>query len=162
MKGTRILITSKPRGVFIDGYIHGTPKPGTVMQLKAATNPVANVFTWKVFDADADGNQRIVAVLLEKDQEGKTCDDAYVSGDMGRVYCPVMGEELNMRVADVAGTGTSGTEAKAIGDLMMVEDGTGLLIDTSGTPESEPFVLLEPQLEPIGAEALLRCMYTGY
>jgi hypothetical protein len=133
------------------------------MQIKAATAMVSGKLTWEVFNADADGNQRLIAVLLENWKLGKGPTDAYVSGEYCFLYCPIPGDELLMLVADISGTGTTGTEAKAVGDLLIVDDGTGKLIDTTGTPESEPFILLEIQAEPIGVgDVLLECMYTGH
>ncbi len=161
-KGNEIIVTSPERGVRLEGFVSGTPKPGTVMQIVGGTAPVAGRFTWEVYDADSDGDQRIIAVLLPDHLQGKTATDAYASGDRCYLYCPIMGEQLNMLIADVSGTGTAGSENKAIGDLLMVDDGTGKLIDTTGSPESEPFILLEVQAEPISADALLWCMYTGY
>jgi hypothetical protein len=161
-KGNCIIVSSNPKGVFLEGVIDGTPKPGTVMQIKAATAAQGGRFTWEVFNTSADGEQRIIAVLLEDSLQGKAATAAYVDGDRCFLYCPIAGEMLNMLVADVAGTGTTAAEAKAIGDLLMVDDGTGKLIDTTGSPESEPFILLEAQAEPISADALLWCMYTGH
>jgi len=43
----------------------------------------------------------------------------------------------------------------------MVDDGTGKLIATTGTPESEPFVLLETVTDPT-ADTLAWTMYSGY
>ena len=156
MKGTRILVTSKPRGVFEDCYVSGTPKPGTVMQIKAATAAVGGLFTMEVFNADADGDQRMIAVLLEKDQEGKIYSDAYVDGDLGRVYFPLSGEKLNMLFENVSGTG----DDVAIGDLFEVDDSLGTLHATA-SGESEPFVALEATTDPMAAHWEM-CMFTGY
>ena len=161
MKGTRILITSKPRGVFEDVKISGTPMPGTIMQLAAATEPVANVFTFEAYDRTADGNrpQGGIAVLLEKDQEGNTYADAYADADYGRVYYPVMGEELNVLVS---AAGTADDDSQAIGALYIVDDGTGYLVATTGSPESEPFVCRETVTDVSATGTLVRCQYTGY
>lgn len=162
MKGNVILLESEPRGKFIEGVIYGTPKPGVCMQIKAAVEPIGGRHTWQVYQPGTDGEQRLVAVLLEDDDRGKTYDDAYVSGDRCFLYIPYAGDELNMRILDIAGTGTSGSEAKAIGDLLMINTGDGKLVDTTGSPEMESFQLLETQAEPISADALLHCMYTGH
>lgn len=156
MKGTRILVTSKPRGVFEDVYISGTPSPGTVMQIKAATAAVGGVFTMEVFNADTDGDQRMIAVLLERDQDTSIYSDAYADGELGRVYFPAMGEKLNMRFENTAGTG----DDVAIGDLLEVNDTTGLLQATA-SGESEPFVALEAVTDPMAYHWEM-CMYTGY
>jgi hypothetical protein len=59
-------------------------------------------------------------------------------------------------------TGT--TETWAIGDLLMIDDGTGKLVDTTGTPEMESFICLETFLDPTSTQTdyLIWCMYTGH
>jgi hypothetical protein len=160
-KGNEIIVSAEPCGRFLEGIVYGTPKPGTVMQLKAATEPVGGRFTWEVANYDADGDQRLVAVLLPDQLQGKTATDAYVSGERCFLYCPLPGDELNMLVTDI-NTGTSDTFA--IGDLLMVDDGTGKLVDTTGTPESESFLCLETYADPTSTQTdfLLHCMYTGH
>jgi len=118
-QGNEIVLTAFPKGVRREGIISGTPSPGTVMQLVAATEPVAGRYTWEVYDADADGDQRIIACLDRDGLVGQLATTAYVDGARCFLYCPIMGEEMNMLVA-AAGTGTG--DAKAIGDLFMVDD----------------------------------------
>jgi hypothetical protein len=160
-KGNEIIVSAEPMGRFMEGIVSGTPKPGTVMQITAATAPVGGRFTWEVANYGADGDQRLVAVLLPDSLQGKNATDAYVSGDRCFLYCPIAGEELNMLVADVD-TGTADTFA--IGDLLMVDDGTGKLVDTTGTPESESFICLEtnPDSTSTQTDMLVWCMYTGH
>ncbi len=153
-KGNEIIVSAQPKGVFLEGTVSGTPKPGTVMEVSAvATNGTK---TFRVYQPGTDGDRRPIYVLLPDHLQGKLATDAYVSGDRCFVYCPVMGEELNMLVADVSGTG----DDHAVGDVMMVDTGTGKLIVTTGSPESEPFILLEASTDPT-ADALLWCAYTG-
>jgi hypothetical protein len=128
------------------------------MQIKAATEPVGEIFTWEAFDADADGDRRICAVLLEKWQEGKIATDAYAANDRCTLYCPLPGDQLNMLVS-ASGTGTG--DSQAIGDVYIVDDGTGYLVATTGDPESEPFVCLETTSDVVATGTLVRCMYTG-
>jgi hypothetical protein len=156
--GNEILLTAiEPQGVDIEGIISGTPKPGTVMQIKASTEPVGGVFTWEVYNQAADGNRSLIAVLLPDALQGKCATDAYVTGSRGFLYMPAAGEQLNMILQDVSGTG----DTHAIGERLIVDDGTGTLIATTGTPESEPFILLETLAAPT-ADGLARCMFTGY
>lgn len=157
-KGNEIIVSMEPRGVFHEGYVSGTPKPGTVMQIQAGTAmDGTGRFTWEVYNAAADGDQRLIAVLLHDKLQGKLATDAYATGDRCRLYCPLPGEELNMLVADVSGTGDDHT----VGEILMVDDGTGKLVATTGTPESEPFICLEATTDPT-ADALLWCIFTGY
>ncbi len=159
MTGTKIIASAEPKGVFKEGFLASgqTPKPGVVMMKSAATEPVNGRYEWTVYAPGTDGNRRLVAVLLEDELQGRTYDDAYEAGSTCYLYVPVMGEKLNMRYQDVAGTGDS----KAIGDMQIVDSGTGKLIATTGTPESEPFECIETSTNPV-ADTLLLSEYTGY
>ncbi len=162
--GNKIIVTPNPNGVFFEGRITGTPKPGTVMEIDWSEAISNGRFTWEPYGttgADgirgvaADGDRRIIAVLLEDEQQGKIATDAYVTGDVGFMYVPLAGEELNMLIEDVGGTG----DDLRVGDIMMVDDGTGKLLETSSA-ESEPFVVLEALTDPV-ADTLIHCLYTG-
>lgn len=158
-KGNEIIVSAEPRGRFLEGIVSGTPKPGTVMQIQAGTAADGNgKHTWEVFNADADGDQRLIAVLLPDWGQGKTATDAYVTGTRCFLYVPIAGEELNMLVANVSGT----SDTFSVGDVLMVDDGTGKLIATTGSPESEPFIILEAVTTALTADTLQWCMYTGY
>jgi hypothetical protein len=152
-----IVLQADPKGTFLEGVIYGTPKPGTVMQIRN-TDLVGGRLTWEVFAPGADGNRGLIAVLCEDHLQGKTADDAYVSGDRGFLYCPIAGEELNVLVS-AAGTGTG--DAIAIGTKLIVENGTGLLVETTGTPESEPFVASEAVADVSATGTLVKVIATG-
>lgn len=154
-RGNSIIISAHPKGVFKEGIISGTPKPGTVMQVSAAVEPINGRFTWVVYNAAADGDRRLITVLLPDELQGKLMTDAYVTGSRCFLYCPVAGEELNMLVEDVAGTG----DDFAIGDMMMVDDGTGKLLAES-SPQAEPFTCMETITDPT-ADHLMHTMFTG-
>lgn len=155
--GNGIIITSEPKGTFVEGIIDGTPKPGTVMQLKAGVEPVGGRFTYQVYDVAADGVRKQMLVLLPDLFQGRLATDAYASGERGFLYVPVAGEELNMLVANISGTGDS----FAIGATLMVDDGTGKLIATTGSPQSEPFQVIETTAA-LTADTLVACVFTGY
>lgn len=158
-KGSSIVVSGNPKGVFLEGVIASgeTPKPGTVLQIKAATEPIGGRHTWEIFDAGADGDQRLVAVLLPDSLQGKVATAAYAAGDRCSLYVPAAGEDLNMLYKNIAGTG----DLFAIGDLMIVDDGTGKLVATTGTPESESFVCMET-VAAITADTLVWSKFTGY
>jgi hypothetical protein len=158
MQGNKILLASNPRGLFIEGTVSGTPLPGTLMTIAAATEPVGGRPTWEAYDRAADGDRALVAVLLEG-FSGATYADAYTDAERCQVYIPAAGEELNVLVS-AAGTGTG--DAMAIGDLLIVVDGTGLLIATTGSPESEPFQVMETLADVVAAGTLTHCIYTGH
>lgn len=151
-----IVVSNDPRGRFENVYISGTPKPGTVMQLTNA-EPIGGRHTFEVYNTSADGEQRPIAVLCEDDLQGKGITDAYVTGKMGKIYHPLPGDELLMLLADVGGT----ADSHAIGELLMADDGTGLLVATTGTPESESFQLLET-LAALAADTHAHVRFTGY
>lgn len=156
-RGKEIIVSADPKGVFLEGIISGTPKPGTCMQVKAATAMVGGRFTYEIYAPGTDGDQRPVIVLLPDSLQGRLATDAYVTGTRGFLYCPAPGEELNMLMLDIAGT----ADDHAIGDILMIDSGTGQLIITTGSPEMESFICLETAVDP-AADALLLCMYTGH
>lgn len=155
----KIVITAHDNRPYKEGLISGTPSPGTVMQIKAATEPQSGRFTWEAYNRDADSNrpQGPLAILCENWKLGKTTSDAYVDGEMGLLWVPQAGEELLVLAANVAGT----SDAFAIGDILIVDDGTGKIIHTTGSPEIEPFVAIET-VAAIAADTLIEVMYTGY
>jgi hypothetical protein len=160
MKGSVILLEANPKGKFIEGTIYGTPYPGTLMTVKAATEPGDGDgrHTWEPYNTDANGTRQIIAVLLPP-FGGGAYNTIFVSGQRCQMYCPVPGEELNVLVS-ASGTGTG--DSIAIGQLLIPVDGTGLLIATTGTPEIEPFLSLETQTDVVAAGTLTHCMYTGH
>jgi hypothetical protein len=158
MKGTRVLITGEPKGRFIEGIVTGTPKPGTVMQLQS-TEPVQGDYTWGVYNRDASGNRPVGpnAILLEKG-EGYDYQTAYESGYKCFLYIPLPGDEMNMLVA---ASGTATSDNQTIGGLYIVEDGTGLLVATTGSVEAEPFTCMETLTDVVAAGTMTHVMYNG-
>ncbi|KKN70643.1 hypothetical protein LCGC14_0429160 [marine sediment metagenome] len=165
MKGTRILVTSKPRGVFEDVYVVGTPKPGTIMEIEPTTAEVGGLFHYAVYGTQAassgqyvsnDGDRKAIAILLEYDQQGGIYSRSYVDDELGRIYWPVMGEQFNILVEDVAGTG----DDFAIGEEMMVDDGTGKLLTADSNAEAHPFTALEVVTDPT-ADHWIWCRFNG-
>jgi hypothetical protein len=155
----KIVLSGEPKGRFLEGIVDGTPKPGTIMQIKAATEPVGGKHTWEVYNRAADGErpQGPLAVLTENWKLGKTPTDAYVDEEQCMMYVPNPGDELLVLVANIAGT----ADSFAIGDLLIVNDGDGLMIATTGTPESEPFCVAET-VAALTADTLVHVFYTGY
>lgn len=160
MKGRTILISTEPKGRNYEGTISGTPKPGTVMQIDASAGLNSNGnFTFEVYNADADGGRPKgpIFVLLENKNLGGLASTAYANGDHGFLYVPLPGDELNMLLQDVGGT----ADDHALGEVLIIDDGTGKLIATTGTPETEPFFLMEAVTDPV-ADTLAHCLFTGY
>ena len=157
-RGNEIIVSANPRGVFMEGVINAALKPGTIVQIDVSEGMGTDArLDWEAFSAGADGNQRLIAVLLPDVNQGKIATDAYASGDRCFLYVPCAGEELNCLMADVTGT----ADDHVFGELMIVDSGTGKLIATTGSPESEPFMLLEDVTDPT-ADQLVHVMYSGY
>ena len=152
-----IVVSPEPRGRFLDVIVEGTPLPGSIMQLKAATASVGGKFTYVVADIAASGDKPAgpIAVLLEDQLQGKTIDDAYVTGTLGRVYFPLPGDELLVLRADDPGN------ACAIGDIFMIEDATGMVMIASGTSDGEPFISMDAYADP-SADVLTHVQFSGY
>lgn len=154
MKGNEIIVSANPQGKFLEGTISGTPKPGTCMELVPATGLVGGRFTYRAVTR-ADGAKGPIYILLPDMLQGKMATDAYVSGTRGFLYAPIMGEDLNMLVADVAGT----ADDVAIGDLFGVAQTSGKLKANSGFA-SAPFQANEVITDPT-ADYFLWVTYLG-
>lgn len=157
-----IIVTSEPKGRFLWGRLKTgiTPKPGTILQIDASAGINANGhFDFELAAPDADGGRPKgpLLVLLENDLEGKLMTEAYADSALVRCYVPLAGDELNLLLADVSGT----ADDHAIGEMLIVDTGTGKLNATTGTPESESFMLLETITDPT-ADTLAHVIYTGY
>lgn len=164
MKGTRITVTSKPRGVNENIIVVGTPVPGTMMEI-VNTAEIGGVFSYAVYGTLAhssgqgvenDGDRKAIAILLEKDDEGGMFDRAYVTGEWGRIYFPVMGEQFNVWHDDVSGTG----DDHHIGQELMLVDGTGSVIVADNNAQAHPFTCLEAQTNPL-ADRWLYVRFNG-
>jgi len=152
-KGNGILLAAHPRGIFLEGICGEIFSPGNLLQLDAAVEPVNGRYTFEEWDGTADGEQAIVIVAMPDKLQGRTADTAYAAGDRCFAYVPCPGEELNVMVQASAG-------ALAIGAKLIRDDATGTLILTTGTPEQEPFIILETASDP-ASDSLIHCMATG-
>lgn len=153
-----IVLSPDPKGRFVEGIISGTPKPGTIMEVKAATEPVGGKHTWQVYQPGGDGQRNVgpLAILCEDRLQGKTVSDAYVSGTLGQLYFVQPGDEVQLLLQNQSGT----ADSFAIGDKLILDNGTGKGLATTGSPESEPFVVMET-LAALTADALCHVIATG-
>jgi len=156
-KGNKIVAAAEPLGRFLDVIVDGTPKPGTLMEITPATEPVNGRLHVRVFQRGTDGQRTPIMILCEDELQGVAATVAYVDGYYGRVYYPAMGEEINILLKDVAGT----ADTHAIGEFLIHDSGTGLFIATTGSPQSEPFELIETVTAP-SADVLACAIYTGH
>jgi hypothetical protein len=119
--------------------------PGTVMQIDTSVALKGGLWTAVLYDRDADGDQPKGAYWIATDEmgrlSGRTKDDPIAVGELFEAYSPLPGDDLNLMIQD-ASTGTSLNDV-AIGTILMVDDGTGTLIATTATPESEVALLME-------------------
>lgn len=173
--GNKIIVSDRPQGIKFEGILSSSnstaPKPGVVMEITRTISPVGGAFTWDVFGADAassdngvaaDGDRRMIAILLPDYLQGQASGTAYVASTATVktrifMYFPIMGEQLNMIFRNISGTGAD--QDIAIGDILSVDDGTGKLIVSAG--QSESFMALEAQTDVV-VDVLTHMMYTGY
>jgi hypothetical protein len=148
-RGNEIIVSSEPQGKFKEGYIKADQTvlvPGTVWQIDATVALRGGRHTYKVYQPGADGENPLgdYWVLLPDHLQGKTATDAYTAGERAFFYSPCSGEELNLIVANIAGT----ADDHSAGEKMMLDTGTGKLIATTGSPENEVAVLKEDITDP--------------
>lgn len=155
MKGSRIVVSSAPKGMFREVVISGTPKPGTLMQMKLGTAlDGGGRETWEAANPGSDGFPQDVAILTEEGvhgSTGKTYDDAFASGDRGMLYFPIPGDELNVRRSSITGTG-SPSEDITIGEKLLIVSGTGFIspvaIGLANAVAYYPFRAMETITDP--------------
>lgn len=159
-RGNGIIVSSNPRGVFMEGQIATgeTPKPGQFLQIQPATALVGGRHTFEIYNVAADGSRPSgpLYLLLPDELQGKVATDAYAAGDRCFLYTPCAGEEYNLLWANVAGTATISK-----GTVGIVDDTTGKVIATTGSPETEPCMLLEDIVDN-AADQLAWSIWSGY
>jgi hypothetical protein len=159
-KGTEIIVSANPQGKFLEGVLgNTTPSPGTLMEIDpgASTFPASSgEFQWRHYQPGTDGNRRLIAVLLPDRLQGKLATDAYVASTRCFLYVPIPGEMLNMLyVGDSA--------SHAVGDVFIAQTSSGLLVVTAGSPQSQPFQILEAFTSAqTTANFLGWSLFTGY
>lgn len=147
-RGSLIVVSPFPKGHFVEGIIGAglTPKPGTAVQLQPATALQGGRHTWELYNADADGGRPKgpIIILTEDSLQGRPMTTAYAAGERAFGYIPLPGDELNLLLGDVAGTG----DDHALGEILIIDDTTGKFIATTGSPEEEVAQLLEAVTDP--------------
>lgn len=162
-KGNTILINQlgEYHGHFVEGKIAAgeTPKPGTIMQYDISEAQVGGRWLIETYNADADGGRPKgpFIVLLEDHTKVDPFTTAYAAGENCVGYVPRAGDELNLLLANIAGTGDDHTK----GEMLIVDDTTGKMIATTGSPETEVAMLNETITDPT-ADQLVWCTWTGY
>lgn len=158
MLGNKILVNTDAKGRRQSCIISGTPKPGTHMEIVPATGPNGSgLHTWRAATR-ADGTAGQIVILIEDDEQGKTVDDAYVSGTVGKLYWPLPGDEVNARVRDQPGTGTANLHE--VGDLLSLDGASGML-QAAGSSTAKPYQLLEDLTQDPSGDYLVHVQFRG-
>lgn len=159
-RGNSIFITPEPKGRFIEGYVNTgeAPKPGQIVQTDPTQSRIGGRFVLPLYNVAADGSRPSgpFIVLTEDALQGRLMTTAYAAGERCFGYVPAAGEELNLLWANVSGTATI-----AAGTVGIVQDGTGKIIATASTPETEVCLLLENIVDNT-ADQLAWCEWTGH
>lgn len=158
-RGNEIIVSSDPRGHFVEGIIDTAEVPGTIVQVDATQAIVGTRWHWIVYTPGTTGfrPKGPYIVLLPDQLQGKTATDAYVAGKRAFGYIPLPGDELNLLYKNL--TGTADDHAK--GEVGIVDNATGKIVVTTGSPQSQPVVLLETITDPT-ADTLAWVLWTGY
>ncbi len=162
-RGNCIIVSANPKGKFTEGKVAAgqTFYPGMIVQPDFTVALSSGRHTFKIYDRAADGDQPqgafwVVTGRLEQSL-GLPVSTAIAAGSHTEFYSPFAGEELNLLLLNIAGTG----DDHAAGEILMVDDGTGKLIATTGSPETEVAVLKETVTDPT-ADTLSWCEWTGH
>lgn len=145
-RGNRIVVNPDARGTYEWGYLTTAEKPGTIHQRDASVALKSGKHTYKVYQPGTDGENPLGGywVLVENLYQSQDATVAYAAGDFVKFYSPRMGDELNLLLANLAGT----ADDHPLNEKMMVDTGTGKLIVTTGSPEDEVAQLLEVVTDP--------------
>lgn len=162
-RGNEIIVTADPKGQFDEFYVAAgeTWYPGMIVQKDPSVALIGGRHTGKIYNRDADGDRPagsfwVVTNLLQA-MVGQGPTASIGAGQKCTVYSPRAGEELNLLVANLAGTG----DDHALGAILMVDDGTGKLVATTGSPETEVAQLQEAITDPV-ADTLAWCQWSGH
>jgi hypothetical protein len=154
-----IVLTPAPVGRFLEGYLTAGAsglKPGHALQIDVSEAEVGGRKFWEAYGGTS-GHRKLIAILLENELIGKTCEDAIEDGQKIRMYVPIPGDELLVRVS-ATGTGTG--DSQAVGAKLILANG-GTFIATTGTPEAEPFEVMEAVDDVTSAGDLVHVIFTG-
>jgi hypothetical protein len=129
--GNNIILVEQPRGRHIDGVAAvDNMIPGILVTPTTAARDAGGALTWTPW-ALSTGFQSLIAVVDYDQLQGQiaTTTTQYKSGKRIKIYFPLPGEELNLLLAELAGT--TGDPAIAIGDPLAAQTLTGRLIKTA-------------------------------
>lgn len=163
MRGNEIIVTADPKGQFEEGYVKTgqTFYPGMIVIKDFSVSLIGGRHTFKIYDSGTDGLMPagafwVVTNLLQA-MLGKLATESIAAGEKVQFYSPRAGEELNLLLKDVAGTGDDHTA----GERLVVDDASSKLIAFTGTPNTVVAALKETVTDP-AADTLAWCEWTGY
>ncbi len=159
-----ILLTAAPVGRFLEGHLDEQDGllPGFCIQFVPGEDAVGGRQPVRAFQG-SNGQRVLIAILLENELVGMNCQQRISDAQKVRMYCPIPGDELLVRVSSgstYTGTGT-GVNFE-VGSGLILANG-GFFIATQGTPEREPFIVMEnvEDVDAQGLGGLVHVMYTG-
>jgi len=165
MRGNEIVVTpaTEQKGVRDEGYVKTgeTHYPGMIVQRDASVALIGGRHTYKIYATGTDGALPVGAFWVVTNDagalRGAKVTDSYAAGEKESLYAPQPGEELNLLLKDIAGTG----DDHALGEILIVDDATGKLIATTGSPATKVAQLLETVTDPTG-DTLAWCQWSGH
>lgn len=155
MLGNEIVISENPRGRWIEGVAKvDNLAPGICVSPTTDAEDAGGRLTWNAWQLST-GAQSLFAIVDYNSLEGFTATTTtqYKAGKRMRLYLPVPGDELNMLLANLAGT--TGDPAIAKGDFLGPQTLTGKLIkEATGTAGGtyRAFVAMEALIATTGNE----------
>lgn len=161
-KGNEIIVTAEALGVFTEGTVKTgqTFYPGMIVQRQASAGEQddgRHIYEYYAPGTDGEQPKGAFWVVLNDTLGMKTTLEAIAAGERCFLYSPRAGEDINLLVANIAGT----ADDHAAGEMLIVDTGTGKLIATTGSPETEVAQLLEAITDPT-ADTLAWCQWTGH
>lgn len=154
----KIVINPDPKGNKIEGFVAAgqTFYPGMAVVIDPTVALKNGRHTWKYFAPGSDGALPggPICIVQENYLLGKQLSDSYAAGERFFGYCPLPGDELNLLLADVAGT----ADDHAAGEVLIIKNASGKFIATTGSPAQKPATLLETITDPV-ADTLAWCIW---
>jgi hypothetical protein len=168
VRNSQILIEAYPKGKRLESQsLAVAAYPGQCVTPSGAGTYGSGEFAWTPYACSADGDPRIVAVVLDDPQGGYVACNAgvapantpvnqYAIGARCPIYVPLPGDWINVLAAGEAGTGSA--NAFAFGARFIIQHNTGKLIVESTSSVSAPFVSMEHIDMTPDTDTLVFCM----
>lgn len=137
MKGKAIVLTVEPKGKFSEGTADAAIKAGTMVDIKAATEPVGGRYTLA-----ASATARYV--VRTDELLGRIYSDTIAAGERVFAYLPESGDEFNALFLASEGAQAIGDEVGPDAAGKFIALGTGYkVMETITVPASDTLVHVE-------------------